>query len=79
MSGKTLSYSYDENGRLKALKEEDGKILTEYEYTPEGRLKTIRTTEGNAVSYGYDSDRNLSHLRLGSTEKDTILYDAFMV
>ncbi len=73
-----MYYGYDENGRLQKLKEEDGKVLTEYAYTAAGRLKEIRTADGISASYEYDSDGNLSRLRIGNDDQGSLLYDAFM-
>ena len=79
VSGKTLHYGYDETGRLSSLSDDEGKVLTEYGYTAAGRLKEIKTPEGFTASYEYDSDGNLSHLRIGNEEKGSLLYDAFML
>ncbi len=79
VSGKTLYYGYDENGRLQKLKEEDGRVLTEYQYTVSGRLKEIRTQDGISAFYEYDDDGNLSRLRIGNDDKGSLLYDAFML
>ena len=79
VSGKTLHYGYDEAGRLSSLSDDEGKVLTEYGYTAAGRLKEIKTPEGFTASYEYDSDGNLSHLRIGNEEKGSLLYDAFML
>ncbi len=57
MSGKTVLYEYDDNGRLKYLKENaddegrDGSILTEYRYTNAGRIKEI--IFGNGIHTNY--------------------------
>lgn len=79
VSGKTLYYSYDENGYLSTLKDEEGKLLTEYQYTAGGRLKEIHTARGFRALYEYDGDGNLSHLQIGNEENGNLLYDAFMV
>ena len=79
VSGKTLHYGYDDAGRLSSLKDEDGRVLTEYAYTAGGRIKEIRTPEGFKASYEYDGDGNISHLRIGNEEKGSLLYDAFLL
>ena len=79
VSGKTLYYGYDEAGRLSRLKDDDGKVLTEYACTAAGRIKEIRTPEGFTASYEYDGDGNLSHLRIGNAEKGSLLYDVFLL
>ena len=77
VSGKPLYYGYDENGRLVSLKDEDGKVLAEYQYTAGGRLKAIGALNGIGTFYEYDNDGNLSHLKIGNEEN--LLYDAFMI
>ena len=79
VSGKTVYYGYDGNGRLASLTDENKKLLTEYQYTVAGRLKEIHTYEGFKALYEYDTDGNLSHLRIGNEENGNLLYDAFMV
>ena len=79
VSRKTLYYSYDENGYLSSLKDDEGKLLTEYRYTAGGRLKEIRTHEGTCAAYSYDGDGSLSRLMIGNEEKKSTLYDAFML
>ena len=64
---------------MSSLREEDGKVLTEYQYTAAGRLKEARTPEGFTASYEYDGDGNLSRLRIGNEEKGSFLYDAFLL
>lgn len=65
MSGKTLYYAYDGDGRLQYLKEGKGTedigdpgdssaILTEYRYTDAGRIKEVITKGGIRTSYTYD-------------------------
>ena len=83
VSGKTLYYAYDGDGRLKYLKEgnsadsiknaDDSNVitLTEYHYTDAGRIKEIRT------SYIYDEDGNISRLTIGDGTEEGLLYDAF--
>ena len=56
MSGKSLLYGYDGEGRLACLKEDTGDILTEYRYTATGRIKEIITQSGIRTSYAYDGD-----------------------
>ena len=74
-----MHYGYDEAGRLSSLKDDGERLLTEYAYTVAGRLKEIRTPEGFRASYEYDTDGNLSHLRIGNEENGNLMYDAFMV
>lgn len=77
ISGKTVYYGYDGQGRLTSLTDGAGKLLIGYTYTASGRLKEIQTQNGFVASYEYDDDGNLSHLRIGSGE-DSLLYDAFL-
>ena len=79
VSGKTLYYGYDINGRLETLKDEEGNTLTEYDYTAAGRIKEIRTSNGITTSYKYDSDGNISRLTIGNGTEEGLLYDAFMI
>ncbi len=78
-SGKSVYYSYDENGRLKCLKEKDGGVLTEYRYTNAGRIKEILMINGIRTSYSYDEDGNISRLTIGDGTEEGLLYDAFML
>lgn len=91
MSGKTLYYAYDKNGRLKYLKEgkseegignpdDSGAItLTEYRYTNAGRIKEILTGNGIRTTYNYDEDGNVSRLTIGDGTEEGLLYDAFLL
>ena len=90
-SGKTVYYAYDENGRLKCLKEcnsadsirnlDDSSMttLTEYRYTDAGRIKEIITAYGIRTTYAYDEDGNISRLTIGDGTEEGLLYDAFML
>lgn len=79
MSGKTLFYEYDGDGRLRCLKEDTGAILTEYQYTTAGRIKEIITKNGIHTTYAYDEDGNISRLTIGDGTEEGLLYDAFML
>ncbi len=91
MSGKTVFYAYDGDGRLKYLKESKGTenignpddssaiTLTEYRYTDAGRIKEITTKGGIRTSYTYDEDGNISRLTIGDGTEEGMLYDAFML
>ena len=90
VSGKTVFYEYDENGRLKYLKEgksaecigspdDSGAILTKYRYTNAGRIKEIITQNGIRTSYDYDEDGNVSRLTIGDGTEEGLLYDAFLL
>ena len=79
MSGKTLYYAYDEDGRLKYLKEDTDTTLTEYRYTAAGRIREIITKNGVKTSYIYDEDGNISRLTIGDGTEEGLLYDAFML
>lgn len=91
VSGKTLYYAYDGDGRLKYLKEgnsadsiknaDDSNVitLTEYHYTDAGRIKEIITKGGIRTSYTYDEDGNISRLTIGDGTEEGLLYDAFMI
>ena len=91
VSGKTLYYAYDGDGRLKYLKEgnsadsiknaDDSNVitLTEYHYTDAGRIKEITTKGGIGTSYTYDEDGNISRLTIGDGTEEGLLYDAFMI
>jgi RHS repeat-associated protein len=59
-SGFAIAYSYDEAGRLDALRDGNGNLIISYEYGPDGRL--ARETEGNgtATSYAYDAAGELT-------------------
>ena len=85
MSGKILYYAYDENGRLKYLKEgnstdsirnvDDSSVitLTEYRYTNAGRIKEVTTKGGIRTSYIYDEDGNISRLTIGDGTEEGLL------
>ena len=91
MSGKTVFYAYDGDGRLKYLKESKGTenignpddssaiTLTEYRYTDAGRIKEIITKNGIRTSYAYDEDGNISRLTIGDGTEEGLFYDAFML
>ncbi len=91
VSGKTVYYAYDGDGRLKYLKEgnsadsiknaDDSNVitLTEYHYTDAGRIKEITTKGGIRTSYTYDEDGNISRLTIGDGTEEGLLYDAFMI
>lgn len=79
VSGKTLLYEYDGDGRLACLKEDKGTILTEYRYITAGRIKDIITKNGICTSYTYDEDGNINRLTIGDGTEAGLLYDAFML
>ena len=79
VSGKTVLYEYDGDGRLACLKEDMGDILTEYRYTSAGRIKEIITRGGISTSYTYDEDGNISRMTIGDGTEEGLLYDAFML
>ena len=79
VSGKTLLYEYDGEGRLRCLKEDTGDILTEYRYTSAGRIKEILTKNGIRTTYAYDEDGNVNRLTIGDGMEEGLLYDAFML
>ena len=91
VSGKTLYYAYDGDGRLQYLKESKGTenienpadgsmtTLTEYRYTDAGRIREIITAGGIKTSYRYDGDGNISRLTIGDGTEEGLLYDAFML
>ena len=79
VSGKTLLYEYDGEGRLGCLKEDTGTILTEYRYTTAGRISEIITGNGICTTYTYDEDGNISRLTIGDGTEEGLLYDAFML
>ena len=78
-SGKTLFYEYNNEGRLKNLKDDSNEILTAYRYTMGGRIKEITTKGGIRTTYEYDDDGNISRLMIGDGTKKGRLYDAFML
>lgn len=79
VSGKTLLYEYDGDGRLACLKEDVDTILTEYRYTAAGRIKEILTKNGIRTTYAYDEDGNIRRLTIGDGTEEGLLYDAFML
>lgn len=79
VSGKTLLYEYDGEGKLRCLKEDVDTILTEYRYTTAGRIKEIITKNGICISYAYDEDGNISRMTIGDGTEERLLYNAFML
>lgn len=64
--GTTTSYTYDENGKLMRVKDQDGDTIT-YTYDSNGRRTSVRYPSGLVIYLTYDTNGNL--LRVEDDER----------
>jgi len=60
-TGKSLTISYDGNGRISQVESNDGRSVA-YAYDASGLLSIVTDSEGGETSYGYDGDGRLTEI-----------------
>ena len=72
LSGKTIYYNYDWQGRLSEIQNELGQPLVQYSHTLGGKVKKIHHYNGMSTLYEYDTEENIIHLRLENNKGEII-------
>ncbi|KJS02036.1 MAG: hypothetical protein VR68_03985, partial [Peptococcaceae bacterium BRH_c4a] len=70
----TVSYTYDGNGNLLTVKDNNGTITREYDVL--NRVKKYTDSRGNVIQYGYDTVGNLTALTYPGGRQVRYEYDA---
>jgi RHS repeat-associated protein len=75
-SGKSIQYSYDTQGRLSRMEDQDG-FAVNYTYDAAGRISTVTDAASNTiVSYSYDTVGRLATKTNGDGSSTEYTYDA---
>ena len=74
----TVSYSYDDAGRLSTLTDGDGNLIVQYIYDADGRLSQKDNGNGTSTTYTYDADGNiLSIVNYGPNRENVNSFDDY--
>ncbi len=75
MTGKEVSYTYDEAGNLASILYPDGTSCT-YTYDKNNNMTSVTDGDGNTTSYAYDSLNRLVQAQRANDTRTEITYDA---
>ncbi|ODN41414.1 RHS repeat-associated core domain-containing protein [Piscirickettsia litoralis] len=75
-SGKKVTFSYDNDGRVNTVKLDETAIATNIKYLPFGPMNSMKLGNGATLSREYNLNYQLTHQAVNNSSDDSYIYDA---